>query len=68
MVIPEKKELLPLKPLVHMAYVVLQLSKLTMYELFYDFSKKKFKNIELLYMDTGSFIIENTDENNDEYV
>ena len=68
MVIPEKKELLPLKPLVHMGYVVLELSKLTMYELLYDFSKKKFKNIELLYMDTGSFIIENTDENNDEYV
>ena len=51
-----------------MGYVVLELSKLTMYELLYDFSKKKFKNIELLYMDTGSFIIENTDENNDEYV
>ena len=51
-----------------MGYVVLELSKLTMYELFYDFSKKKFKNIELLYMDTGSFIIENTDDNNDEYV
>ena len=66
MVIHEKKELLTLKKLIYIGCAVLELKKLTMYELFYDFLQKKFENIELLYMDTDSSIIEITDENFDE--
>ena len=37
-----------------------------MYEFYYNFLKKKFKNIELSYMVTDSFIIEITNENFDQ--
>ena len=66
MVIHEKKELLTLKKLIYIGCAVLELKKLAMYELFYDFLQKKIENIELLYMDTDSSIIEITDENFDE--
>ena len=66
MVIHEKKELLTLKKLIYIGCAVLELKKLAMYELFYDFLQKKFENIELLYMDTDGSIIEITDENFDE--
>ena len=66
MVIHEKKELLTLKKLIYIGCAVLELTKLAMYELFYDFLQKKSENIELLYMDTDSSIIEITDENFDE--
>ena len=36
-----------------------------MYEFYYNFLKKKCKNVKLLYMDTDSFILEITDENLD---
>ena len=65
-VIHEKKELLTLKKLIYIGCAVLELKKLAMYELFYDFLQKKFENIELLYMDTDGSIIEITDENFDE--
>ena len=37
-----------------------------MHEFYYNFLNKKFKNIELSYMVTDSFIIESTNENFDQ--
>ena len=37
-----------------------------MYEFYYNFLKKRYRNVKLLYMDTDSFIIEITDENFDQ--
>ena len=65
-VIHEEKELLTLNKPIYAGCTVLELSKLAMYEFFYDFLQKKSRNIELLYMNTDSFIIEITDENFDE--
>ena len=39
-----------------------------MYEFYYDFLKQKCKNVNLLYMDTDSFIIEIIDENFDDKI
>ena len=39
-----------------------------MYECYYDFLKQKCKNVNLLYMDTDSFIIEIIGENFDDKV
>ena len=64
--IHEKKESLVLNKPIYVGNTVLKLSKLTMYEFFYNFLKQKCKNVELLYMDTDSFIIEITDEKFDE--
>ena len=38
--------------------VVLELSKLAMYEFYYNFLKQKCDNVNLLYLDIDSFIIE----------
>ena len=38
--------------------VVLELSKLAVYEFYYNFLKPKIENVNLLYMDIDSFIIE----------
>ena len=57
-VIHEKKELLALNKPIYIGCVVLELSKLAMYEFYYDFLIQKCENVKLLYMDTDSFIIE----------
>ena len=63
--IHEKKEVLKLNKPIYVGCTVLELSKLAMYEFFYDFLKKRCKDFELLYMDTDSFIIEVIGENFD---
>ena len=65
-VIHEKKELLTLNKPIFVGRTVLELSKLAMFEFYYDFLKKTCKNVKLLYMYTDSFIIEITDESFDE--
>ena len=47
---------------------VLDLSKLSMYEFWYDFLKKECKEVTLLYMDTDSFITEVIDQNFDDVI
>ena len=64
-VIHEKQEVLKLNKPIYVGNTVLELTKLFKYEFYYNFLTKKFKNIELLYMDTDSFIIETTNENFD---
>ena len=61
-----KKELLTLNKPIYVGCTVLELSKLSMYKFYYDFLKKRCKNVKLLYTNTDSFIIEITDENFDE--
>ena len=61
--IDEKKEVLKLNKPIYVGCTVLKLSKLAMYEFFYDFLKRRRKNFNLLYMDTGSFINEVIGEN-----
>ena len=56
--IDEKKELLTLNKPIYVACTVLELSKLVMYEFYYDFLKQKCETFKLLNMDTDSFIIE----------
>ena len=65
-VIHEKKESLTLNKPIYVGNTVLKLSKLAMYEFFYNFLKQKCDNVELLYMDTNSFITKITDEKFDE--
>ena len=65
-VLHKKKESLTLNKLIFVGCTVLELSKLATYEFYYNFLKKRYKNVKLLYLDTGSFIIEITDENCDE--
>ena len=67
-VIHEKQEVLKLNKPINVVCTVLELSKLFMYEFYYSFLKKKFKNIELSYMVTDSFIIEITNENFDQII
>ena len=57
-VIHEKKELLTLNKPIYIGCVVLELSKLAMYEFYYDFLIQKCENVKLLCMATDSFIIE----------
>ena len=64
--IHEKKEVLKLNKPIYVSCTVLELSKLAMYEFHYDFLKQKCENVELLYMDTESFIIEVIRENFDD--
>ena len=47
--IHEKKEVLKLNKPVYVACTVHELSKLAMYDFFYDFLKKKCENFKLLY-------------------
>ena len=64
--IHEKKEVLKLNKPVYVGWTVHELSKLAMYDFFYDFLKKKCENFKLLYMDTDSFIIKVIGENFDD--
>ena len=61
--IHEKKEAVKLNKPIYAGCTVLELSKLAMYKFYYDFLKRKCKNVKLLYMDTDSFIIEVINEN-----
>ena len=61
-----KKEVLKLNKPIYVACTVLELSKLAMYECYYDFLMEKCENFNLLYMDTDSFIIEVIGENFDD--
>ena len=65
-VIHEKQEVLKLNKPIYVDCTVLELCKLFMYEFYYSFLKKNFKNIELSYMVTDSFIIEITNKNFDQ--
>ena len=49
--IHEKQEVLKLNKPIYVGCTVLELSKLAMYEFFYEFLKKKCENVKLLYMD-----------------
>ena len=61
-----KKEVLKLNKPIYVGCTVLELSKLAMYDCYYDFLMKKCENFNLLYMDTDSFIIEVIGENFDD--
>ena len=66
--IHEKKEIIKINKRIYAECAVLELSELIMYEFYYDFLKKKCKNVNLLYMDTHSFIIEIIGENFDDKI
>ena len=61
-----KKELLTLNKPIYVGCSVLELSKLAMYKFYYDFIKRKYEDVKLLYTNTDSFIIEITGEDFDE--
>ena len=61
-----KKELLTLNKPIYVGCTVLELSKLAMYKFYYDFIKRKYEDVKLLYTNTDSFIIEITGEDFDE--
>ena len=67
-VIHERKQLLTLNKPIYVGCVVLELSKLAMYEFYYDFLIQKCENVKLLYMNTDSFIIEVIGENFDDII
>ena len=52
-----------MKKPVYLGQVILDLSKITMYEFHYDYMKPKFKDPQLCYMDTDSLIYEIRTEN-----
>ena len=56
--IHEEKEVLKLSKPIYVGCTVLELSKLAMYEFYYNFLKQKCENVKLVYRDTDSFIIE----------
>ena len=60
-VLHKKKESLTLNKLIFVGCTVLELSKLATYEFYYNFLKKRYKNVNILYLDTDSFINEITD-------
>ena len=45
-----------MKKLVYLGQVILDLSKIVMYEFHYDYMAPKFKDLKLCYMDTDSLI------------
>ena len=61
-VIHEKKELLILNKPIYAGNTVLELSKLAMYKLYYDFVKEKCKNPILLFTDTDSLCFETEED------
>ena len=63
--IHEKPEELKLNKPIYVGRTVLELSRLAMYEFYYDFLKQKCESVRQLYMDTDSFIIEVIGENFD---
>ena len=67
-VIHERKQLLTLNKPIYVGCVVLELSKLAMYEFYYDFLIQKCENVKLLYMNTDSFIIEVIGKNFDDII
>ena len=64
--IHEKKEIIKLNKRIYAECAVLELSKLVMYEFYYDFLKQKCQIVNFLYMDTDSFIIEIIGKNFDD--
>ena len=48
---------------IYVGFTVLEISKLTMYALHYDFMKMNFNNFKLLFTDTDSLCYEVCDEN-----
>ena len=48
---------------IYVGFTVLEISKLTMYALHYDFMKMNFNNFKLLFTDTDSLCYEICDEN-----
>ena len=53
----KKREVYMNKP-IYLGQVILDISKIPMYESFYDYLKLKYgKNIKLCYIDTDSFVI-----------
>ena len=48
---------------IYVGFTVLEISKLTMYALYYDFMKMNFNNFKLLFTDTDSLCYEICDEN-----
>ena len=61
-VIHDKKELLTLNKPIYVGNTVLELSKLAMYQFYYDEVKKKCKNSILLFTDTDSLCIETEED------
>ena len=57
--IHEKKELLTLNKPIYVGCTVLELSKLTMYEFYYDFLKQKCETVKLFYMDFDDIMLKN---------
>ena len=64
--INERKESIKLNKPIYVGCTVLELSKLAMYEFYYDFLQWRCENVKLLSMDIDSFIIEVIGENFDD--
>ena len=58
-----KKESIKLNKAIYVGATVLDLSQLNMCKFWYDFLNKECKEVNLLYMDTDSFIIEVINQN-----
>ena len=58
-----KKESIKLNKAIYIGATVLDLSQLNMCKFWYDFLNKECKEVNLLYMDTDSFIIEVINQN-----
>ena len=58
LVIEMRKTQILMNKLVYLGLAILDLSKTVMYELWYDYVKRKYgKNVKFCYMDTDSFIV-----------
>ena len=53
-----KKTKVKMNQLIYVGFSILEISKILMYEVWYDYMKPKYNdNVKLCYMDTGSFIM-----------
>ena len=52
-----KKTKVKMNKLISLGLSILEISKILMYEFWYDYMKPKYNNVKLCYMDTDSFIM-----------
>ena len=52
-----KKTKVKMNKLIYLGLSILEISKILMYEFWYDYMKPKYNNVKLCYMNTDSFIM-----------